>query len=164
MGGGMRSRSRVAALILSIGLVMVAMLSLIGCTSKTTTTASASTEPTQQATTSSLSTSTTSPPSKSTWLPADVRVGVMIPADILYKGRIYAGGGQVVRVASNTPADLSVVGSGPAADVTGAPIPDSQYAIYAIKGIDQNEAIAVKFQGRSSSGPIWVWLKYERKT
>jgi hypothetical protein len=35
--------------------------------------------------------------------------------------------------------------------------------MYAIKGTDQEKAIAVKFQGIGSSGPIWVWLKYERK-
>lgn len=111
------------------------------------------------ATTTSAETTTTSQLKQS-----DVRIGVMIPADILYKGRIYAGDGQVVRVASNTPADLSVVGSGPAADVTGAPIPDSQYVIYAIKGIDQGKAIAVRFRGASNDGPAWVWLKYERNT
>ena len=93
----------------------------------------------------------------------DARIGAMIPADILYKGRIYTGGFQVVKVASNTPADLSVVGSGPAADATGAAIPDSQYVIYAIKGIDQDKAIAVQFRAASNDGPVWVWLKYERK-
>lgn len=47
--------------------------------------------------------------------------------------------------------------------MTGAPIPDSQYAIYAIKGIDQEKAITVKFQGVNSRGPVLVWLKYEGK-
>ena len=94
----------------------------------------------------------------------DTRIGVMIPGDILYKGRIYTGGFQVVKVASNMPADLSVVGSGHAADVTGAPDLGAQYAIYAIKGIDPGKVIAVQFRAASNDGPVWVWLKYERKT
>ena len=89
---------------------------------------------------------------------------MMIPGDILYKGRIYTGGFQVVRTASNTPADLSAIGSGFAADVTGAPDRGAQYAIYAIKGIDPGKVIAVQFRAASNDGPVWVWLKYERKT
>ena len=95
---------------------------------------------------------------------SDVRVGVMIPAYVLYRGWVYTGTGLTVEVGSNIPTDLSLIGSGPAAgDQTGVPVPDSHYSIYAIEGTSQDRAIAVKFQGTSSNGPVWVWLKYERK-
>ena len=96
---------------------------------------------------------------------SDVRIGVIIPAYILYQGQLYTGTGQVVGTTNHTPADLSLVGSGlEAGDQRGVAVPGSgQYDIYAIEGTSQEKAIAIKFQGTSSSGPVWVWLKYERK-
>ncbi len=96
---------------------------------------------------------------------SDVRIGVMIPAYILYHGQLYTGTGQAVGTTNHTPADLSPIGSGlEAGDQRGVAVPGSgQYGIYAIEGTSQVKAIAVKFQGTSSNGPVWVWLKYERK-
>ncbi len=115
--------------------------------------------------TTSEAASTTGQPtlSSETSLPPDVRIGVMIPFCMLYQGRLYTYTGQAVDATNDTPAQVSIVGSGLSAlDQNGVVDPSSpQYDIYAIKGTDQEEAIAVKFQGSGSSGPIWVWLKYE---
>ena len=95
----------------------------------------------------------------------DVRIGVMIPAYILYKGQLFRAADQVVDATNSAPADLSPIGSGiEALDQKGVPKPGSaQYDVYAIEGTSQEKAIAVKFQGTSSSGPVWVWRRYERK-
>ena len=104
----------------------------------------------------STTTSIRATPTTSSYRQSDVRIAVMIPVYVLYKGWLYTGTGQAIAMAISTPADLSLIGSGSAAaDQTGVPIPDSQYDIYAIKGIDQDKAIAVKFVGVSASGPVW---------
>ncbi len=103
--------------------------------------------------------------SSETSLPSGVRIGVMIPFCMLYQGRLYTCTGQAVDATNDTPTHVSIVGFGLSAlDQNGVVDPSSpQYDIYAIKGTDQEKAIAVKFQGIGSTGPIWVWLTYERK-
>jgi len=114
-----------------------------------------------------MPTQTSSPGTTATSLnkQSDVRIGVMIPAYILYQRQLYKGTGQSVATTNHTPADLSLLGSGlEAGDQRGVAVPGSgPYDIYAIEGTSQEKAIAVKLQGRSSNGPVWVWLRYERK-
>jgi hypothetical protein len=104
-------------------------------------------------------------PSETTLLSPEVRIGVMIPFCMLYQGRLYTCTDQAIETTNDTPTHVSLLGSGLSAlDENGVVDPGSpQYDMYAIKGTDQEKAIAVKFQGIGSSGPIWVWLKYERK-
>jgi hypothetical protein len=115
-------------------------------------------------TTSEAASTTSQPTLSSETLPSPyVRIGVMIPFCMLYQGRPYTCTDQQVETTNDTPAHVYILGSGLSAlDEKGVADPSSpQYEIYAIRGTDQEEAIAVKFQGVGSSGPIWVWLKYE---
>lgn len=74
----------------------------------------------------------------------------------------YTGIGQIVGRTAFAPADLSFVGSATAVgDMTPDSPPGSDYAIFAIKGVDPDEAIAVKFLGVGKKGAEWVWLRYD---
>lgn len=88
----------------------------------------------------------------------------MIPTDILYKGWTYTGTGQIVGRTAFAPADLSFVGSATAVgDMTPDSSPGSDYEIFAIKSVDPDKAVAVKFLGVGKKTAEWVWLRYERK-
>jgi hypothetical protein len=88
----------------------------------------------------------------------------MIPAYIVYEGRVYIGSGGVYKTGASVPADLSFLGSATAAlDGSGAADPSLSYDIYAIAGVDPSQSITVKFRAASNDGPLWAWLRYERK-
>ena len=88
----------------------------------------------------------------------------MIPADILYKGWTYTGTGQIVGRTAFAPADLSFGRPATAlGDMTPDSSPGSDYEIFAIKDVDPDKAVAVKFFGVGKKGAEWVWLGYERK-
>jgi hypothetical protein len=88
----------------------------------------------------------------------------MIPAYMLYQGRVYVGSGGVYETGESIPSDLSFLGSATAArDESGAPDPSLSYDIYAIAGVDPSQAITVRFRAASNDGPLWAWLRYERK-
>lgn len=88
------------------------------------------------------------------------RIPEMIPYDILYKGWTYTATGQIVGRTEYAPADLSFVGSATAVgDMTPDTSVESGYEIFAIKRVDPDKAIAVKFLGVSRKGAEWVWLR-----
>lgn len=115
----------------------------------------------------SLSSSTTGPPPSTantlTSTPQGLRIGVMIPTEILYRGRLYVGGASISEAGKAVPADLSLVGSAAAASEDGKPIAGGSYGAYAIKGIDPRQTIALEFMAASKEGPVFAWISYRRK-
>ena len=151
-------------------LLMTLVLAAFGCTggaSSTPSATAASTSGVSRPVTTSPSSSTARPPASATTTlpstPQGLRIGAMIPAEILYQGRLYVGGGSVLRAGKAVPADLSLVGTAAAAAEDGAPVAGSSYRAFAVKGTDPSQAIALEFTAASDEGPVSAWITYRRK-
>lgn len=152
---------------LSASLVLVSLL-LAGCAGVATSPPTRNSSTTNSSTvsitggTSEAGSTTTTPgaPTTSAVSPRETRIGVMIPASIIYEGRVYSGSGREVARGKSTPSNLSPIGSAFAADEKGAPITSGTYDVYAIQGADRRDVIAVRFTATSPDGPTFAWLEY----
>jgi hypothetical protein len=94
--------------------------------------------------------------------------GQMIPSEISYKGYFYKNTNKTVAAIKIVPDNLEFIGPGilvgnPPPSPTGECNPQPVYEVYSIKGIDENEAVAVKFGLVGNSGAYYVFFKYQRQ-
>jgi hypothetical protein len=94
--------------------------------------------------------------------------GQAIPIEIAYKGYNYKITGETVGAIKIVPDNLQFIGHGiemesPPPSPTGECNPQPVYEVYSIKGIDENEAVAVKFELVGQSGAYYVFFKYQRQ-
>lgn len=94
--------------------------------------------------------------------------GQDIPLEISYKGYFYKITGETVAAIKIVPDNLEFIGhailvGNPPASPTEECNPQPVYEVYSIKGIDENEAVAVKFGLVGKSGAYYVFFKYQRQ-
>ncbi len=94
--------------------------------------------------------------------------GQAIPIEIAYKGYNYKITGETVGAIKIVPDNLQFIGHGiemesPPLSPAGECNPQPVYEVYSIKGIDENEAVAVKFELVGQSGAYYVFFKYQRE-
>jgi hypothetical protein len=94
--------------------------------------------------------------------------GEAILAEISYKGYFYKNTNETVAAIKIVPDNLEFIGPGtsvgnPPPSPTEECNPQTVYEVYSIKGIDENEAIAVKFGLVGQSGAYYVFFKYQRQ-
>jgi hypothetical protein len=94
--------------------------------------------------------------------------GQDIPVEISFKGYFYKITDETVAAIKIVPDNLVFIGHGilvgsPSPSPTGECNPEPVYEVYSIQGIDENEAIAVKFGLVGKSGAYYVFFKYQRE-
>jgi len=94
--------------------------------------------------------------------------GEAIPVEIAYKGYFYKNANETVAAIKVVPDNLEFIGHGILAgnttpSPTGECSPQPVYEVYSIRGIDENEAVAVKFGLVGNSGAYYVFFKYQRE-
>ena len=94
--------------------------------------------------------------------------GQMIPSEIAYKGYNYKNTGEILATIKIAPDNLEFIGHGISPE-SPTPSPTEEcnlqlvYEVCSIKGIDENEAVAVKFGLVGKSGAYDVFFKYQRQ-
>ena len=94
--------------------------------------------------------------------------GQMIPSEIAYKGYNCKNTGETVATIKVVPDNLEFIGHGISPESpTPSPTEEcnlqSVYEVYSIKGIDENEAIAVEFGLVGQSEAYDVFFRYQRQ-
>jgi hypothetical protein len=90
------------------------------------------------------------------------RIGAFVSSSLVFEGRTYDGGTEVMKTIRVVPDDLTYAGSARLSAESAPPdVLASNYRVFSIDGIDKSQAIAVRFE--SANGEFFYYLRYEAR-